>query len=263
MSGLRAEGLSVTLGGRTVLNDVALTLHAGRMVGLIGPNGAGKTTLLRALAGLAPHDGGAILLDDRPLAETPRRERARAIAYLAQAQRVDWPLSARRLVELGRLPHLEPWAGPGGADRRAVEEAMNETETAALAERPVTALSGGERARVLLARCLAGEPRILLADEPAAGLDPYHALKLMELLRARAAAGMAVLAVLHDLALAARFCEELVLLAEGRVRAAGAPMAVLSPALLAESYAIRAQYGEAEGRAYLVPWARLDGERRP
>jgi iron complex transport system ATP-binding protein len=218
---------------------------------------------LRALAGLVQPAQGRVLLDGTPLAETPRKLRARRIAYFAQGQRIDWPLSVRRTVELGRLPHLEPWAGPGGPDRAAVDEALRATETDALGERAVTALSGGERARVLLARCLAGEPQILLADEPVAGLDPYHALKVMELLSHRAAAGMTVLVVLHDLALAVRFCDALILLSEGRVEATGAPMEVLSPARLARSYHIRAQYGEAEGRSFLVPWARLDGEERP
>ena len=262
MTGLRAEGLCVTLGRRAVLNGVDLALGQGRLVGLIGPNGAGKTTLLRALAGLVPAAGGRILLDEEPLARTSRRLRARRIAYLAQGQRVDWPLTVRRVVELGRLPYLEPWAHPAGPDRGAVERALEETETADLAERPTAALSGGERARVLLARCLAGTPDILLADEPVSGLDPYHALKVMELLGARARDGMASLVVLHDLALAARFCDRLALLAHGRLLAVGAPAEVLSPANLAESYRIRAQFGEAEGRPYLVPWSRLDAQAR-
>ena len=262
MSRLATQKLEVALSGRPVLKEVDLTLDASGLVGLIGPNGAGKTTLLRALAGLVPAAGGRILLDGHPLAETPRRMRARRIGYLAQGHRVDWPLTVRRVVELGRLPHLEPWAHPAGVDHSAVEQALDETETAALAERPVTALSGGERARVLLARCLAGTPEFLLADEPISGLDPYHALKVMELLSARARRGMGVLVVLHDLALAARFCDRLALLANGRMRAEGAPREVLSPAHLAESYGIRAQFGEAEGRPFLVPWSRLDAEAR-
>ncbi len=261
MTAVRAQNLGVTLGGRPVLHGVDLKLQEGRLVGLIGPNGAGKTTLLRALVGLVPA-AGAILLDDRPIGEFPRKERARRIAYLAQGHHVDWPLSVRRLVELGRLPHLEPWAHPGGADRAKVDEALDATETSALAERPVTTLSAGERARALLARCLAGTPDVLLADEPVSGLDPYHALKVMELLTQRAAQGMAVLVVLHDLALALRFCERLTLLVGGRALAEGSPAEVLSPRHLAEAYRIRAQYGEAEGRRYLVPWSRLDPEVR-
>ena len=263
MTLLKAQSLGVTLGRRPVLSGVDLALQRGGLVGLIGPNGAGKTTLLRALAGLVPAAAGEILLDGRPIDELPRKLRARRIAYLAQGHRVDWPLSVHRLVALGRLPHLEPWAQPGGADRAAIEEALDATETLALALRPVTALSSGERARALLARCLAGTPDILLADEPVAGLDPYHALKVMELLTQRAADGMSVLVVLHDLALAARFCKWLVLLVGGAVQAAGSPAEVLSPAQLAQSYRIRAHYGEVEGRPYLVPWARLDPGARP
>ena len=263
MTRLQAQNLTVTLGRRAVLRNVDLALGEGSLVGLIGPNGAGKTTLLRALAALVPAEAGRVLLDGRLIDETPSTLRARRIAYLAQGHRIDWPLSVRRLVELGRLPHLQPWARPDGADRAAVEEALQATETVTLLERPVTTLSGGERARALLARCLAGTPDILLADEPVAGLDPYHALKVMELLGARAAGGMAVLVVLHDLVLAARFCERLVLLAEGRVLVDGSPGEVLSPAHLAESYRIRAHYGEAEGRSYPVPWSRLDPEARP
>ena len=259
MTLMEAQGLTVAFGRGPVLAGVDLALSPGELVGLIGPNGAGKTTLLRSLAGLIRPAEGEVLFAGRLLERTPRRERARKLAYLAQGHELHWPLTVRRLVELGRLPHLEPWSRPGGADRGAVERALEETETAALSASPATQLSGGERARAMLARCLAGEPELLLADEPVAGLDPYHALRVMELLSARAQQGMTVLVVLHELSLAARFCARLVLLHRGAVLADGSPAEVLRPELLARSYRISAQYGAAEGRPYLVPWSRLEG----
>jgi iron complex transport system ATP-binding protein len=263
MTRIEARGLSVAFGPRRVVDGVDFALPAGALVGLIGPNGAGKTSLLRALAGLLPATGGQVLLEGVRLALVPRRQRAQRLAYLAQGHEVLWPLTVARLVELGRLPHLQPWSRPGGADREAVEGALAATEVADLADRPVTRLSGGERVRALLARALAGDPKVLLADEPVAGLDPYHALKVMELLGQRVLAGTTVLVVLHDLSLAARFCERLVLLDKGRIAADGDPAEVLRPDRLALSYRIRAQYGTAEGRPYLVPWSRLDPEARP
>ena len=148
MSGLRCQFLTVTLGGRAVLSEVDVSLREGTLVGLVGPNGAGKTTLLRALAGLVQPAQGRVLLDGKPLLETPRRLRARRIAYLPQGQRVDWPLSVKRLVELGRLPHLEPWASPGGADRAAVEEIV-EHDTAALNGFVIELMFTGDRHSVL------------------------------------------------------------------------------------------------------------------
>ena len=243
---IAAENIVVRLGGRTVLDGVSLRANDGEMVGLIGPNASGKTTLMRVLAGLILPDAGMVT---PPL--TPA-ERARTVAYLERGAQCHWPLAVRRLVALGRLPHLGPFQRPSEADARAIDAALAEADVATLADRPVTELSSGELARVHLARALATAPRVLLADEPVASLDPNHALQVMELLRAQAARG-AVVVVLHDLTLAARFCDRLVLLDRGKVAAEGAPMAVLTPETVARIYAVRAAFGD----NWVVPLARL------
>ncbi|MBL8259652.1 MAG: ABC transporter ATP-binding protein [Candidatus Competibacter sp.] len=259
---LEAERISVSLAGRRVVNGVGLRADAGQVIALLGPNGAGKTTLLAALAGLRPFQG-AVRIQGRALASLNRRDKARALAYLPQGQIAHWPLTARRLVELGRLPHLAPWQPPAAADRLAVESAMQRTGVADLAERPFDTLSGGERARVLLARVLAVEAPLLLADEPVASLDPFHQLQVMELLRDYADAGAAVIVVMHDLTLAARFCDGLLLLRDGARVAQGAPEQVLSAEHLADSYRIAALRGEYQGQHYVVPWQRRTSESGP
>lgn len=254
MSVLAAADLSVSLGGAPILRGVDLTLRPGEFTALVGPNGAGKSTLLRTLVGLAVPDAGTVTLDGAPLGRVPARERGRRLAYLAQSASVHWPLTAGRLVALGRLPHLEPWRRPGPADSAAIDRALEACDALAFRDRPVPGLSGGERARVMLARALAGEPALLLADEPVAGLDPYHQLRVMEVLRDRAAAGTGVLAVLHDLALVARYCGRVVLLDRGRVVGDGPPAAVLEPALLSRLYGVA---WRDLGGGVLLPWERL------
>ncbi len=256
MTLLTADAVSVSLGGGQVLAGVDLGVAAGEVVGLIGPNGAGKTTLLRAVAGLLPLDAGEIRIDGRPVSRIDGRTRGRLLAYLPQGGAPQWAVSVETLVMLGRLPHRGPWRGPSAADRDAVARALDACDLAAVRQRPVTRLSGGERARVLLARALAGEPRLLLADEPVAGLDPAHQLDVMATLRARAAAGTGVVVVMHDLTLAARYCDRLVLLDAGRTVAQDVPAAVLTPDMLARCYGIRAFHGQADGQAVIVPLAR-------
>jgi iron complex transport system ATP-binding protein len=224
------------------------------VIGLIGPNGAGKSTLVRAIAGLIPSDG-AILIDGTPVGTLPLRERARAIAYLPQGQSVHWPLTVARLVALGRLPHLAPFARPGDADARAIERAIERTDLGALRDRPIDELSGGERARVLLARALAVEAPLLLADEPLAALDPAHQIEVMALLRDEAQRGATVIAVLHDLTVAARWCDRLLLLHRGRLAADGDPRAVLTAETIRSVYGVSAFIGEAEGEPLVVPLA--------
>lgn len=262
MTALTGNAITVALGSRPVLRAVDFALAPGELVGLIGPNGAGKTTLLRALAGLLPLDSGSVALDGSPLAAIERAARGRLLAYLPQGGQSHWAMPVASVVMMGRLPHLGPWRGPSDSDREAVTRALEACDVATLADRPVTQLSGGERARVLLARAMAVEPRVLLADEPVAGLDPAHQLDVMALLRGRARAGAGVVVVLHDLTLAGRYCDRLVLLHEGRVAAEGAPAAVLSPENLARCYGIRAHYGDAEGAAFVIPLGPANPEVR-
>lgn len=263
---LDGSGLKVSFGARRVLHGIDVGVAAGEVLGLIGPNAAGKTTAVRALAGLAPLESGTVRLGGRPLAEMARAEVARTLAYLAQSEEVHWPLTAERLVALGRLPHLSPWQRPAAGDKDAVARAMAAADVGHLADRPVTALSGGERARVMLARALATAPRVLLADEPVARLDPFHQIRVMELMRALAAEGSGVIVVLHDLALASRFCDRLVLMSDGRAAATGAPADVLSAETLRRVYGVTALIDRREGELFVVPWRRAadgGGEAAP
>jgi iron complex transport system ATP-binding protein len=250
---LEARNVAVRLGGRRVLHDVGLAVRPGEIVAVIGANGAGKSTLLKVLAGLIAPDEGSVALDGRPLAALGAHALGREIAYLPQERAVHWPLNVRRLVALGRLPFRSGVAGPSAEDRAAVEEAMAATDVVRFAERSVTELSGGERARVLLARALAQRPRFLVADEPTTGLDPAHGLSLFAQFVRMAAVQRAVIVALHDLSLAARYCHRVLLLQEGRAVAFGTPREVLTPARLAQAYGVRATVAEIEGRPVVLP----------
>lgn len=257
---LTIEELSVTLGARRALSDVSATLHPGALVGVIGPNGAGKSTLVRAALGLIPATG-RVAVDGVAVGRIARADLARRIAYLPQGQTLHWPLTVARLVALGRLPHLAPFSRIGAADHAAIERAMALADVAHLRDRPATELSGGERARVLLARALAVEAAGLVADEPLAALDPGHQIEVMALLRQQAQAGALVVTVLHDLTMAARHCDRLLLLHQGRLVADGPPDAVLTADRLAAVYGIRAWIGEADGHRLVVPIREADGRR--
>ncbi len=242
----------LTLGGRDALRGVSLAIGAGECVGLIGPNGAGKTSLMRAMLGLAAIEGEA-LLGGRPVAALSAKERARAAAYLPQGREVAWPITVEALVALGRLPARRLGAPPAARDRDAVEAALDILELGPLRLRRATELSGGELARVLIARALAQDAPLLLADEPAAGLDPEHALGVMEALRAASRAGRGVLVTLHDLGLAAGWCDRLVLLDRGRIAADDAPEAVLTAERLREAFHIEAHLLRVGGDLIVQP----------
>ena len=252
---LRLEAVSVALGGREVVRDVSAAFARGRFVALVGPNGVGKTTLLRAVAGLVPCRG-VVSLDGRAVGGLSTRRRALGFAYLPQGHQAHWPLPVRDIVALGRFPHgaLDPARLPA-PDAAAVLRAMHATGVHGLADRPVTSLSGGERARVALARVLAVEAPVILADEPTAALDPRYQLDVMGLLAQAAAGGALVLAVTHDLGLAARFADEVLVMHGGAVAAHAPPGVALAAAVLRDVFGIEAFRAECAGRPVLVPWA--------
>ena len=254
---ITAEAITVTIGAATLLEDVSLTAKPGELLGLVGPNGAGKSTLLKVLAGLR-ETRGSVRYNDRPQSEFTAHQRAQQIGYLAQRAPVAWPLSVERLVALGRLPHLQSFAGNDPTGATAITAALADTDTLHLRQRIVDTLSGGELARVLMARALAVGGKALLADEPVAALDPYHQLQVMEILRSRADQGTSVIVVLHEVTLAARFCDHLVLLDRGRIAASGPPSQVLSDENLRATYHVSVVRGERDGSTYLLPWQRTD-----
>lgn len=234
-----ASGLVVRLGGREVLAGVSLTARAGEVLALVGPNGAGKSTLLAALAADLPAAEGDVRVCGRPTAEWPARELALRRAVLPQSAALSFPFAVEDVVRMGRAP----WAGTAleDEDDRVVREALAATETTEFAARPFSALSGGERARVALARVLAQRAPLLLLDEPTAALDLRHQELVLRICRERAAAGDAVVVVLHDLGLAAAYADRVAVLRGGVVAAEGAPGEVFTGELLSEVYRQRVE----------------------
>jgi iron complex transport system ATP-binding protein len=237
---IAAEGLTVRRGGRTIVDGVSLALEPGSLVGIIGPNGAGKSTLLSALAGLLKPDAGQVRFDGSDVAAMDRRALSRRRAYLPQSPRAEWPISVERVVALGLTPHLPAFGGLPDAWHGRIDEALARCDLLARRDQPVTTLSGGELARAMLARALVGDPEVLIADEPLAGLDPRHALEGLALLRGLADEGRLVIASLHDLTLAARATTHIAAMRDGRLVAFGPTAQVMTSALVASVFDVEA-----------------------
>lgn len=240
-------------GRQRVLRDLSLTLRPGVLTAVLGNNGSGKSTLIKGLVGLATQQTGEVLLEGESLRALDRPARARRLAYLEQQADCHWPLTVQRVVALGRYPR-----GPHQWDARddaCVTRAMAITDTAGMATRPIRQLSGGERARVLLARALAVDAPVLLADEPVAGLDPCHQHSVLGQLRQWADEGRIVGVVLHDLNLALRYCEDAVLIQDGTAEH-GATRTLLQPATIERVFGVRAALVSVDGQPALVHWPR-------
>ena len=252
---LDAGYLSLSLGGNPVLKRVSARFEPGKISVLLGPNGAGKSTLLSCLAGLRRPDSGTAMLGGVDVHALERRDRARRIGLLPQTPEVHWDVDVTTLVSLGRIPHRGR-SGETATDQEAVTEAMRATDVEKLATRTASQLSGGERARVLLARVLAGKPQWLLADEPLANLDPAHQLDVLDQLRLVANEGVGVVLVLHDLSFAARIADFAVLMCEGQVLVSGSSEEVLRPEPVREAFGIDAQFGAVGADRFVIPLRR-------
>ena len=228
---MHLEAVGASLSDEQVLRDVTLTIQPGEHIAIIGPNGAGKSTLLRRMAGLMAGPG-RIMLTGKALEAWGAQDRARTLAFLPQERRIAWGISVGDLVALGRLPHEESMDRLSDASLAAIQTAMHITDIAHWRDRPATALSHGEQARVLLARALATEASLILADEPVAALDPRHQIGVLNALRKQASQGTGVVVVLHELHLARAFASRIIVMNRGRIVADGPPDVVISDAVL-------------------------------
>jgi iron complex transport system ATP-binding protein len=254
---LAARALTCNRGARRVLDAIDIAFAAGEFTAIVGPNGSGKTTLLHHLAGLDVAAAGQVELDGTPIASLGIAVRARRIAYLPQGASVYWPLLGRDLVALGRLPHGVDLSRPiAPRDADAIQRALERVDGMAFADRAIDALSQGERARLLLARTLATEADILLADEPVASLDPAYALDAMTVLRGEAQRGACVVVSLHDLGLAARFADRVIVLANGKIAADGPAGVALRPEVIDAAYGVGFRNIMIDGIVQPVAWSR-------
>ncbi|WP_323761821.1 ABC transporter ATP-binding protein [Maricaulis sp.] len=247
MTGMTLDRVTYRPGPTDLFVQLSLTLQDAGLVALVGPNGAGKSSLLRVLAGLAVPEGGDVRHDGRSLVNLDDAERARTLAYLPPDGRASWPVSVRRLVALGRIPHLKPLRRVGPDDEEAIDAALERTATRHLADRRFDTLSSGEKARVLLARALSVQAGTILLDEPMAALDVRHQLAVMEILQAEARRGTLVVVSLHALDLAARHADRVIVLDAGQIVTDGAPALALAPPVLAETFGVEAPDGLTSG----------------
>lgn len=250
--------------GRAALDGVSMEVPDGVLYAVLGPNGSGKSTLLKALLGVLPVADGAARVDGRDVASWSRRELARSVGVVPQAETIAFPLTVREMVAMGRYPWLGPLGAEGERDRSAIARALEHCDVADLAGRDVTTLSGGELQRVRIARALAQEPRALVLDEPTASLDIRHEMAILELLRTSADQGMTVLVVTHGLDLAARFADRMLLLADGRLSAEGPPERVVRSEILEKVYRWPVAVGEdpATGTPRVTPLRSGEGPGR-
>lgn len=236
---LSAQHISYEIEAKTLLDGVSLHADRGQLVGLIGPNGAGKSTLLRAMSGILRFRGGAVRLEGRDLRSLPSKDVAAGLALVPQVAPYTHGFTVIELVLMGRYPHLRRFQIEGREDSRIARDAMRLMEVEQLADRTLDTLSGGERQRVFVARALAQQPRILLLDEPTSNLDVLHQLKVFDLVRQLVDDGLAAVAAIHDLNMAARYCDRLVLLSAGRMVAEGAPEEVLLPETIESAFGVK------------------------
>lgn len=239
MSMVELSGVTVRRGERLALDAIDLGFAAGRLTAVIGPNGAGKSTLLETAAGLLAPQAGEVTLGGEPVKRIPRRDLARLRAYLPQRAGVEWPISVERVVALGLTPALPAFGALPAHLTSAIDVALAECDLLDLRDRPAMHLSGGELARVMLARAIVGDPELLIVDEPTAGLDPRHAIDAARRLRARADAGRTVIMAIHDLDLALRFADEAVAIREGRLLGAGPVQQIMTEDMLAALFDVR------------------------
>jgi iron complex transport system ATP-binding protein len=252
---LEAEGVEVEIVGAPILRGADLSLERGELVAVVGPNGAGKSTFVRAISGLQPFSAGVVRWSGRVLPGLRGRELARLRAFVPQRMPVPSGVLVREAVTIGRSSHLRPLRRLQGEDREAIEAALERAGVAAFAERPLTTLSGGELQRVQIAIGLAQEAPVLIADEPTSQLDLGAAVGIATLLRGLADEGLAVLLVVHDLALATAVADRVVVIAEGKTVATGSPTEVLTSERLAEIWGADARLTAEEGRTALqVAW---------
>jgi len=251
MTGIRVESVSIELGGRMVVDGVDIEIPTGELLALVGPNGAGKSTLLAALSGERQADSGRVLVGDRPVREYPPLELARIRSMLTQDNAVSFPFLVSEVVEMGR----SPWARIAERDRDAdaIDTATRRTDITHLLERRFTELSGGERARVSLARVLAQDTPIVLLDEPTAALDLRHQEDVLRIARELAEEGRTVVVVLHDLSLAGAYADRVALMEDGRMRAIGTPVDVLTEQLVSEVYGVDVEVLVRDGRPLIIP----------
>ena len=262
-SPIEARHVHFTYGREPVLSDVSLAVQRGEMLGVIGPNGSGKSTLLRLLSGVLTPAAGEILVQGRPLPDYARRDLARQVAVVPQDTVIEFPFSVTEVVLMGRSPHLGGFAFEGDRDVAAACDAMARTGVLHLADRSIHALSGGERQRVVLARALAQDTPVLLLDEPGAFLDIRHEVEIYDLLCDLQRDGKSIVTVLHDLNLAALYCERVALLHRGRVFRLGTPAEVITYAALTEVYEteVYVDLNDITGAVNVLPLSRTYRER--